>query len=139
MKDTDTDLGDRADRLGEKVDGLGVKVDRHTASLKELGERQTRTERMSTRTAVAAVIAVAILAAGAWLGYRQFVLAEEQRRVTQEALCPVFGLLLGGYDPSTRPEGPARDQYIATYDTFRTSYGALRCTAQFVPPRTPGS
>jgi hypothetical protein len=143
---SDDDLGTQADKLGRKVDRL-------TETLKELGERQTRTERLSTRTAVAAVIAIAILAGGSWLGYRQVVTsgqlsmvvgeqqqtAEDQRRVTEDALCPVFALLIGGYDPSSRPEGPAREQYERTFQTFRTSYDALRCTTQFVPPRTPGS
>jgi hypothetical protein len=146
------DLGDQANKLGVKVDDLGVKVDRQTEALQELGERQTRTEKVSTRTAVAAVIAIAILAAAGWLGYKQVVTsgqlaqvvaeqqraAEDQRRVVQDALCPVFGLLIGGYDPTTRPEGPARDQYEQTYATFRKSYDALHCTSQLVPPRTPG-
>jgi hypothetical protein len=154
------DLSDQADKLGVKVDDLGVKVDRQTKSLVELGQRQTRTEQMSTRTAVAAVIAIAVLAGGSWLGYRQVVSAAQlsgvveqqrianqqlaavvadQRRVTEDALCPVFALLIGGYDPSTRPPGEAREQYERTFQTFRDSYDALRCTAQLVPPRSPGS
>jgi hypothetical protein len=154
------DLGDQADKLGVKVDDLGLKVDRQTKALEELAERQTRTERVSTRTAVAVAAAIAILVAAAWLGYQQVVtvgqqavlgaeqqrvndqlagVIAEQRRVIEESFCPVFSLLIGGYDPSTRPEGPARDAYVRTYETFRKSYDALHCTGQLVPPRTPGS
>jgi hypothetical protein len=83
---------------------------------------------------------------GAVLGYSQLVtndrldvVVEDQRRVTQEVLCPLFSLVLGGYDPDSRPVGPARDQYVATFAEFSRIYMRLECTAPAVPPRVPGS
>lgn len=55
--------------------------------------------------------------------------------VVQESLCPVYGLVLGGYNPSTRPEGPARDEYNKTFQAMRDAYIPLECVGGLVPPR----
>lgn len=132
-------LASRADLLGEKVEGLTVEVS-------HLNRRQGRTERLSIRTAgVLGLLIVLALLTGV-LAWQQWVtrdqvaqLVEREVKTRDEALCPIVALVLGGYDPSTRPDGPARDAYEENFQVMRAAFGALSCKNELVPPRTPTS
>lgn len=86
--------------------------------------------------ALVAVIALGLAGAVAVVGLRG---AATDRRL--DALCPVLALTVGSYNPDSRPEGPARDAYIAAMDVMRHAYQDTACAdvAPLVPPRTPGS
>lgn len=129
-------LASRADLLGEKVDSL-------TYEVSHLNRRQGRTERLSVRTAsVLALLIVLAMLVGV-LAWQQWVTRDQVAQLVQrevktrdEALCPLAALLLGTYDPSSRPEGPARDKYEENFRIQRSAYAALNCTNPVVPPRT---
>lgn len=120
------DLSKRAAELADQVEGLRLAVE-------QLDARTTRAERASTRTATAAVILFILVALAGWNVYQQRETADRLESLTQRSLCPVFGLVLGGFNPETRPAGEARTQYIETFDVMRGAYDELRCTAPFVP------
>lgn len=135
-----------AAKLGAKVDRLTDAVDRLDKRYAVLESRTGTVERRSARTVAGALLVVAALVIGGLLGYSQVVtsdrlstVVEDQRRVTQEVLCPLFALVLGGYDPDSRPAGAARDQYVQAFGEFSRLYTKLQCTAPTVPPREPGS
>ncbi len=129
-------LASRADLLGKKVDGL-------TSEVSQLNRRQGRTERLSIRTAgVLALLIVLAMLVGV-LAWQQWVTRDQvaqlvgrEVKTRDEALCPLAALLLGGYDPTTRPPGPAREQYEENFRIQREAYAALNCTNPLVPPRT---
>lgn len=103
--------------------------------------RTTRAERATFRTALAAGVLLVVVALLGWTAYAQYQTSQRLEGLIQRALCPVFALVVGGYDPTTRPEGPARDQYVHTFEVMRAGYDELACrgSAPLVPPRTPGS
>ncbi len=110
-------------------------------AVEQFEPRVSRAERVSTRTAMAAtIIAVLVLAVG-FVAYRGIV--TDQRVGTTNAridgLCPILALVVGGADPSTRAEGPDRDQYVQALGVMRKAYADLGCTTPFVPPRQPSA
>jgi hypothetical protein len=124
---------------------LGGKVDRLTEAVQDLNERTTSVERRSVRQAIAAVLAIAVIVFIGWLAYTQVATNErvrdvivEQERQRADALCPVFALLLGGYDPSSRAPGEAQRAYEETFAEYRRLYATNACTTPLVPPRVPG-
>lgn len=112
------------------------------AELREAVETLTpRTVRAEFVARVGIALALALVLGGAVLGWniiQQRHTSDRLESVTQSALCPVFGLLLGGYDPNTRPEGPARDQYMQTFEVMRGAHEALACRGPLVPKREDG-
>jgi hypothetical protein len=128
------DLASAARALKQEVADLREAVD-------HLAIRTGRAERATFRTSlVASLLLVVVLLLG-WTSYAQHETSQRLEGLIQRALCPVFALVVGGYDPATRPEGPARDKYVANFEVMRAGYEELACraTAPLVPPRTPGS
>jgi len=60
---------------------------------------------------------------------------ERLEGVVQQAICPENAFLLGGFDPSTRAEGPARQAYIESMAGMAAGREVLNCTDKLVPPR----
>lgn len=131
-----SELEDSADRLAGDVAGLSERVDKLSLSLDQLGRRTSRTERLTTRNALVAALLVAALLIVGWVAYGQQQTANRLGDVTQLSLCPVFKLVLGGYDPQSRPAGDARAQYEQQFSVMRDAYARLQCTGELVPPRT---
>lgn len=113
------------DRLGERIAGL-------REDFGKLADRQSTSERRGVFVAAMLVIAIALTALIGVVAWRGIV---TDRRV--DAICPVLALAIGGYDPTTRPEGDARDRYVASFEVMRQSYAGLGCTSPIVPPRKP--
>lgn len=88
-------------------------------------------------TAALYAIAAALIAVVAFVAYRAERTATEQEQLRSDVLCPLYGLILGSYDPDSRAPGAARDKYEQSYKVFRDGYRTLRCAPeQIVPPRT---
>lgn len=115
------DLSRQTEDLADEVSGLRAEV----ARLRRAG-----------RTTLVGVLAVLVLVVvvGTTL-FRQLVTEDRLRTVVSDVLCPVFALVVGGYDPDSRPAGAARDTYEQTFTVMRNAYGALQCTGPLVPPR----
>ena len=137
------ELKRRAAALDERVgrlDGDLVKnteaMDRLTVAQQQLADRMDRSDR-DRRWFTAAILAVVVIVVGVGLvAVRAERTAREQEQLRNEVLCPLYGLILGGYDPTTRPEGDARQKYEDTFVIIRQGYGVLRCTSPLVPPRS---
>lgn len=115
-----TELTDETTKLRVATEGIVPTV--------QAEQRRSRTTRILLGVQALVLLIVALLGLALWDVVRQ------QDRTTQQAFCPVFGLLLGGYNPESRPPGPDRDAYNATFATFTTSYQALECDSPIVPP-----
>lgn len=63
----------------------------------------------------------------------------EQARIRSDALCPLYALLVGSYNPGSRAEGEDRRTYEDAFVTLRAAYTALGCAASspVVPPAAP--
>jgi hypothetical protein len=137
MNDADA-LASRAEALQVEVAGLRQDVTRlveRTDGLRKdltgLGDRQSRSEGHQAWFAIALVVVIAMAAA---IGLTAWRVSGTDRRI--DAVCPILALAIGGYDPNTRPEGPARDKYVASFDVMRQSYTDLACTQPLVPPKS---
>jgi cytoskeletal protein RodZ len=143
------------EELKAKLDDLLDKVDGLTKAAEHLTPRVDEMERTGRRARAAlwslGVFVVILGALGALLGKvivdqrdttaQLTQLVQDQRgttaqltRVVQESLCPVFALLIGAYNPESRPEGAARDAYNQQFSQFSASYQALACRNAIVPP-----
>lgn len=55
----------------------------------------------------------------------------------EQALCPLYSLIVGSYNPTSRAAGEDRERYEATFQAMRTAYDSLDCPGQPVPPAQP--
>lgn len=122
--------------LRTTVEGNTVAEQRLALSYEQLVQRMNRSDRDRKWVVVAVLILAAMVLAGGWVLYRGEQTAREQQQLRSDVLCPLYGLILGGYDPETRPPGDARQKYEDTFVVIRQGYGVLRCTAPLVPPRS---
>lgn len=130
------ELKRRAAQLDEDVRALADNTEANTEALSRVEKRLDRSD-SDRRRFITALIALTMLAA--FLGVEALRLERsirDQAEVRDRVLCPLYGLILGGYDPQSRAEGAARQKYEETFVVIRESYATLRCNAQLVPPRT---
>lgn len=121
------------EELAERAEALADEVSRLNREVEKLNRRGIR--------AVYAVMLLFLLLGGMGiLVFQQFRTSDRLEGVVQRSLCPVYGLVVGSYDPSTRPDtGPKptpRDQYVATFQVMRDGYNELQCTAPIVPKKS---
>lgn len=129
-------LGRRAVELAEHVGKLRLAVD-------SLARRTDRSEKILAVTVAVLVLVVVLSGAVMWTMHVQQVqqdqLADNQaqaRAIRDGALCPLFALILGSYQPGSRPSPQAQQTYDDAYAQMRTIYQNLACTTPIVPPRT---
>lgn len=132
------------DRLLEQARVLADRVGALSDAVELLDHRTNRSERFAIwATAVLALtIALSIALGVAFIQLHnnaENVAATQEReaRTRQEALCPLYSLILGSYNPDSRPEGEARQKYIDQFAVMRTAYDSLDCTGPLVPPPGP--
>lgn len=111
-------------------------------AVKHLDERTNRTERTTSWTGVAILILIGLVAALGWAIWQNHQTAQRVEELTQSSLCPVYGLVVGGYDPTTRalnPDGSypgsGRQKYDQGFDVMRSAWAALGCSSQDVIPK----
>jgi hypothetical protein len=105
---------------------LKAEVQELRKSVNQIGPRVRRVEVLALLCVLAVIAAV--------LGFVFVRQADTDSRI--DGLCPLFALIIGGADPESRPEGPARDQYNATIRVITQAYSQLDCLDPLVPPRT---
>ena len=127
-----------AKELTEKVSALALAVE-------QLDRRSARSDRIMAGVVLGLlinlvlVVGFAILVAGLFEANARIeaaVARESQTR--QDALCPLYSLIIGSYNPNSRPEGEARQRYEQAFVTLRAAYESLDCTDPLVPPRAGG-
>ena len=122
------------DDLAAKVEALADKASRLRQDVAGLHEQLATTRGRVWWVALLAVVAFGL--AGA-VGITMLNTAATNARV-DAGLCPVLALVVGGYDPSTRSAGPARDAYERSFQVMRAAYDGARCAgvSPVVPRRT---
>lgn len=121
-------LARRAELLRDQVADLTVQV-------RQLNERAAETERRGVHAVYALIFLGLVLLMLGTVVWQQQRTAARLEQVVQHSICPVYGLVLGGYDPETRAEGDARRRYEAGFVVMRDAFAALNCTTPLVPPR----
>ena len=138
------ELKRRTTELDGHVTQLSDKIEANTLALNQVHERQDRSERKGR---VLAMVAVALLGGFlllGWVAWQQHRTDERLSVVVQDSLCPVYALVVGGYDPDSRPlnpdgsfEGSPRQLYINNHLVMGQAYDRLRCqNTTLVPPRS---
>jgi len=129
-------------RLAEQAKLLGDKVNALALAAEQIERRTTRSERVTTGVVVGLLldlvlsIAVAVVLAQLFAtNHRLEDAIEREAQTRQEVLCPLYGLIVGAYNPESRPPGPARDEYLRSTKVILDSYPKLNCAN----PVTPGS
>lgn len=130
-----TELASRASELADEVGKLRIATD-------SLTRRTLRSEKVIAITVVGLVLDIMLSLAVMWAYHVQAEQSdqlaanqEQARKVRDDALCPLFSLILGTYDPTTRPPA-ARKSYEDAYNQMHTIYTNLACTTPIIPPRT---
>lgn len=128
--------------LTEQAKVLTDKVGSLTLAVEHLDRRTNRTERVQMWVVFGLLLDLVLSVAVALVVTNQFSQAAdlrhavERERVTREqGLCPLYALLVGSYNPSSRTPGPDRDNYTKAFQTMRDAYEALECKQAPVPPR----
>lgn len=117
----------------------------------EVSNLRVRAERLDRRSGLAGLFIVGLILAAVWLAIVSYQTSQTSARVeaiTQRALCPMYALVLGGYDPSTRElnpdgsyEGSARQKYVTNFegpDGLFSQRAGLPCIGPLTPPRSDG-
>lgn len=128
--------------LTSQAKALADTVEKCIVAIDGLDRRSTRNERVVVATVFGLALDVVLSILVAFLvsnlfgvnGQLQAAIAREAV-VRQQALCPLYGLLLGSYNPTSRAEGKDRDSYNAAFVTLRDGYNVLDCVNPIVPPR----
>jgi len=118
-------------------------IDELTKSIQELLHRTARSEKQTRWQWVVIAAVVLIFAVQGVTTYQQIQTnrttvqnSQTLASVQGDVLCPLYAVVLGGYNPTTRTEGRDRDTYQATYAVMRDGFARLGCTTPLVPPPT---
>lgn len=137
------ELKRRTDELDRHVQGLGEKIDANTLALNQVNVRQDRSERKSRFLVLAAVALLGGFLVLGWVVWQQHLVDQRVNNLVEQSLCPVYALVVGSYDPTSRPlnpdgsyEGSPRQKYVDNQGVMLDAYRALHCRGQLVPPRT---
>jgi hypothetical protein len=124
------------DRIPEIVERITALLD-ETTLLRIATEAVVPSVERETKRGKYTRIAVGLLglivAVQTVFGILLFQALSTQDATNQRVLCPVFSLLVGGYNPDSRQPGPDRDAYNAQFSIMRSSYLELNCRGGFVP------
>jgi hypothetical protein len=130
-------LIEEAKSLGGQVGELTDEVGHLADGLDQLKQRTSRAERIiAVVVVIGAIVLILSIAVGVTL-VQLSQLIDREAKTRQKALCPFYSLVLGNYNPNSRPAGPDREAYNRNFDAMRLQYGELDCIEPIVPPPTP--
>lgn len=128
--------------LVAEVARLTTRTEELTTAVENLDLRAAKAERISKGAAFIVILAVVALLALGWVAAGQQATANRLESLIQRSLCPVFALVVGGYDPTTRPLnsdgtyiGSPREAYDKNAKVMQASYSELDCASPIVPKR----
>lgn len=124
------------DELKRQTRMLDDDVKQLTEEVHRLNSRVDRTDKIWRWLVAGLLLVVALVALLGYVAARAEQTARETDELRGQVLCPLYGLILGGYDPESRAEGEARRKYEETFAVIRDGYGVLHCTTPLVPPRS---
>jgi hypothetical protein len=124
------DADDRHHELSVNAVKLARNVAALNASIDGLHRRTARSERVIALTIIGLCLDLALTLIAAFLVWTQF---DTTSRV--DAVCPLYAVIIGSYNPDTRAAGEARDSYNQAFDIMRDGYARLKCRNPIVPPR----
>jgi hypothetical protein len=129
-------LTEQARALAERVGGL-------ISAVEQLHRRTNRAERVQKYVVFGLLLDLVLSVAVAFVVANQFnasydlrAAVEREATTRNQGICPLYSLIIGGYNPDSRPAGPARDSYVQAFKTINNAYTALECKQPPVPPRT---
>lgn len=122
------------------VERVGVLSD----AVEELDKRSARSQRVTIGVVfgllldlVLSVAVIATLATQINTNERLQATIDREAATREQALCPLYSLIVGSYNPDSRAEGEDRQQYEATFAAMRAAYDSLDCPGGVVPPAQP--
>lgn len=128
-------LAEQAKTLRDAVSALALSVE-------HLDRRTTRSEKITAAVVLILLIVLILAVAVGIVLAQQFATnnrleasIQREAQTRQEVLCPLYGLIVGTYNPESRPPGKARDEYVRSAKVILDSYPRLDCAN----PVTPGS
>lgn len=127
----------QAQKLAETVGALVTAVDK-------LDERTNRSERIVIGVVFGVLLSVVLSIAVGLIVWTQIntngrlqATIDREAATREQALCPLYSLIVGSYNPGSRAEGEDRQQYEATFQAMRDAYDSLDCPGGVVPPAQP--
>lgn len=128
--------------LAAEVARLTRRTEELTKAVANLDGRAAKAERISKGAAFVVILSVVALLALGWVAAGQQATANRLEALIQRSLCPVFALVVGGYDPTTRQlnkdgtyTGSPREAYDQNAKVMQASYVELDCANPIVPKR----
>lgn len=88
------------------------------------------------RIATVVVLALVAISQGVTITFL-FANSTRVESVVQRSLCPLYDLIVGSYNPNSRPEGVERAQYEQAFVLMRAARDELECRTPLVPPASP--
>jgi hypothetical protein len=122
------ELAARANALAEKVGELSLAV-------AQIGRRTDRSEKLTLAVGLGLALDLVLSAIVAFALHSLYEVKDREDATRQQALCPLYSLILGSYAPNTRPAGEERDKYEAAFVEMGNAYASLNCRGPLVPPR----
>lgn len=122
---------------------LTDKVAALTLAVEQLDRRTTRNARVTAGVVFGLLLDLVLSVAVAFVLANLFatnarletaIAREAQTR--EEVLCPLYGLIVGAYNPETRPPGAQRDEYVRNFQVIIDSYPKLNCANPVAPGST---
>lgn len=127
-------------KLTAETAALSDKVGALALSTEQLDRRASRSEKIVAGVILGLLldlilsVAVAIvLGQQAATNDRLQTAIQRETQTRQEVLCPLYSLIVGAYNPNSRPPGPARDEYVRNFKVIVDSYPKLNCDHQVTP------
>jgi hypothetical protein len=132
-------------QLDEDVRALHDSVDQNTLALNQVHRRQDRSERKNRLFAVLTMALIGGFMLLGWTSWQQHQTAQRLSSVVDKSLCPLYGLIVGSYNPETRQlnadgtfEGSDRQKYIQSYEDpnvgMFAAADALSCQGNILVP-----
>lgn len=131
--------------LDEDVKRLHDSVDQNTLALTQVHRRQDRSERKNRWIVAGAVLLLGGFLMLGWVTLQQYETAQRLSGVVDKSLCPLYGLIVGSYNPETRAlnadgtlAGSDREKYIRSYEDpnvgMFAAADALECKGNILVP-----